>query len=182
MGGINHRLSRSGQRPQRRQCQPSVTSGSFSKSAPSAVAMAVPILIHHAGVVDTERRITGVCGLVRYCDLGSTAASDSSAKTHECPRCRSGSCRMPLPTTHSHRPHHRQFHVAVEQEQRGQQNACTVIFDQRYPRLRRGARQHQGTHPPNQTRLPHLPVPPRRSDRTPRDHCRSRRLSRCTGP
>ena len=29
-----------------------------------------------------------------------------------------------------------QLHVAVEQEQRGQQNACTVIFNQRFPRLR----------------------------------------------
>jgi hypothetical protein len=29
-----------------------------------------------------------------------------------------------------------QLLVAIEQEQRGQQNACTVIFNQRSPRLR----------------------------------------------
>ena len=74
-----------------------------------------------------------------------------------------------------------ELHIAVEQEQRGQQNACTVISDQRSPRLTRGARQHQGNHPPNQMRLPHLPAPPRRLDRTPRHHCRSRRLCRCSG-
>ena len=58
--------------------------------------------------VDTGRRITDVCGLVRCFDLGVTAGSDSFAKTHECPRCRSGSCPMPPPVTHPHRPHYQQ--------------------------------------------------------------------------
>jgi hypothetical protein len=32
--------------------------------------MAFPIRSIMLAVVDTERRVTGVCGLVRYCDLG----------------------------------------------------------------------------------------------------------------
>ena len=93
MGGTDHRLSRSGQRLQRRQCQLSVTGRGRFRSR-----RRLPWRwLCRPDPVDTSRRITTVYGLLTYFGLGWTAGSDSSAKTHECPRRRSKSCPTPLP-------------------------------------------------------------------------------------
>ena len=114
--------------------------------------------------VDTGRRITDVCGLVRCFDLGVTAGSDSFAKTHECPRCRSGSCPMPPPVTHPHRPHYQQPPRHRLARTMAPANAPERLSSNSGLHAGGQGQRHLGTHLPNQMRSPHLPVPPKRLD------------------
>ena len=69
MGCIDHCLGRSGQRFQRRPCQPSVTCRIAFEVTPVSLGDGCADLIHHAGG-RYQCRVTGACGLPTCCDFG----------------------------------------------------------------------------------------------------------------